>query len=336
MKLIFKDILELSQTEYFYLDESGQLRLKPKFGGRTIDIHTHIGFNYFLSRRINQNRVCRVEHYFPAQGVPIHLNRNSVDDYSPSQMRITFHENVKAMVTTRGIHSTHTAANLFREMERMGINRSVILPIDLVTSHNTRNVLRACHQYGDALIPFGSIHPLAPLKKIRLVRQIRKGIRGLKIQSAIQMIRPSHPETIRLCRLAGEFHLPVLIHCGTSPVSPKWHARYTRMPDYRILIEHCPETTFILAHAGYAEYRQVAQIGKSNPNIYIDISTQPPGAIRYLVETVGPDRILFASDWPYYPIALPLYKTLVATADNARLRAKILYENAAGLLHLPK
>jgi len=51
-----------------------------------------------------------------------------------------------------------------------------------------------------------------------------------------------------------------------------------------------------------------------------------------MLDRIGDDRILFGSDWPVYPQALPLAKLLLATEDAPSARLNILRENAKRLL----
>ena len=51
-----------------------------------------------------------------------------------------------------------------------------------------------------------------------------------------------------------------------------------------------------------------------------------------MVDGIGDERVLFGSDWPFYPFEFPLAKSLIATEGKPELREKILYKNAVRLL----
>ncbi len=93
-----------------------------------------------------------------------------------------------------------------------------------------------------------------------------------------------------------------------------------------------PGITFILGHAGMDFYEKAISYANQYDNVYLEIDGQPPDNLLRILDAVDHDRILFGTDWPFFPIVLPLAKVLVATGGDAALRHKILYSNAASLL----
>jgi uncharacterized protein len=74
---------------------------------------------------------------------------------------------------------------------------------------------------------------------------------------------------------------------------------------------------------------------KPYPNVVVDTSGAQPvaGLVEYAVAELGPDRVLFGSDWPIRDYAVQ--KARVTGAHiSAQDRASILGENAARLLRL--
>ena len=53
-----------------------------------------------------------------------------------------------------------------------------------------------------------------------------------------------------------------------------------------------------------------------------------------IFEKVDNDRILFGTDWPFFPMVLPLAKTLIALDGDDALRRKVLFSNAENLLKM--
>jgi predicted TIM-barrel fold metal-dependent hydrolase len=49
---------------------------------------------------------------------------------------------------------------------------------------------------------------------------------------------------------------------------------------------------------------------------------------------VGPDRLLYGTDWPFYHLAATLAKVLLVTRDRTDIRDAILRGNALRLLGL--
>jgi predicted TIM-barrel fold metal-dependent hydrolase len=71
------------------------------------------------------------------------------------------------------------------------------------------------------------------------------------------------------------------------------------------------------------------------PNVWLELASQSLWGHRKIFAEAPPDRICFGSDWPFYPVAFPLAKVLLATEGNDDLRHAVLRGNAARLLGLP-
>lgn len=330
MKLRFCDVRDLVKTGYFRLNQNDELCTTGS--DRIIDFHTHIGWNYFLAKPVNQQAKSKVQYFFPDAGVPVNLENYSAFDVPPPLVKMTRKETIRTVFSVQGVARTHSAINLLHEMNNLGVEKSIVLAIDYLTEHNSKIVLKSAKDSVSHLVPFISIHPFLPNKEKILKRLIALGAKGIKIHPPMQLVKPSNKHMIELCQLAGEYRIPVLFHCGHSPLSPSWQRRYVHMEDYLQCIKACPKTTIILGHSGITEYEAVAEMGHVYPNVYAETSGQPPKAIHHLIKRMGSNRLLFGSDWPYYPIALPLAKVFIATEKDVKIRNKILFTNALTLL----
>ena len=54
-------------------------------------------------------------------------------------------------------------------------------------------------------------------------------------------------------------------------------------------------------------------------------------AIRRLIDECGPDRLVFGSDWPFYPLATSQAKLLLATRARPEALEPVLRGNALRL-----
>lgn len=151
------------------------------------------------------------------------------------------------------------------------------------------------------------------------------------------------PEFVRGVRLLGERGLRYDL-C----------LRPEELADGAELASHCPETRFVLDHCGNAPVytndrsqweRDIAEVAK-NENVICKISgviaQAKPGTwtpddlapiVRHCAEVFGPDRIIYASDWPVCTLAatfrewLNALQTIVADWPEANQR-KLFAENA--------
>ncbi|MCP5044698.1 MAG: amidohydrolase family protein, partial [bacterium] len=89
---------------------------------------------------------------------------------------------------------------------------------------------------------------------------------------------------------------------------------------------------FIAGHAGLFEVGRVLRLLGRFSNVWVDTSFQPVKRVRQLIEVFGPERVLFASDWPYGNRAPALTIPRQACGEDRALERRILFDNAAELL----
>ncbi len=327
----FASVRDLAQLPYFTLDPGGNLHLAEGIARSIIDFHTHIGWRFGKTGPIRHDRTPPVLHFFPETDASIDLNRYSAYDFTPKLKLRCSIETVKPFVTTQGITHTHTAANLCREMARLHIEQSIVLAVDRGNSRNSLDLLGIVRRYPN-LIPFVSIDPKSHEIEKTFIKYVKAGAYGIKIHPPMQTVRPNHPGIMKILDLAGQYHLPVLYHCGYSPLMPVFERRFSRMEDFQDAVRSHPDTTIILGHSGIDDHEAVLTMQKKYSNVYAELSGQPPAVVSRFCVKADPDRLLFGSDWPYYPVALPLAKVLLGTQKHTSVREKILSSNAKRLL----
>ncbi len=186
-----------------------------------------------------------------------------------------------------------------------------------------------------------------------------RGARGVKIWKDLgltirdadgALILPDDPRVIDVVRHAGELGLPVLIHTADpkaffEPLDARneridelmqmkqwWfgdrsvHPTFDRLlAAHRTLVESCPGTRFIGAHAGCAaeDLDLVERLLDDCPHYTIDIGGRmaelgrQPRRFRRLLER-HPDRVLFGTDiYPATPEQFRLHFRFLETDDEA-------------------
>lgn len=109
----------------------------------------------------------------------------------------------------------------------------------------------------------------------------------------------------------------------------------TRVEIFGRLLEDMPKDfVFVFGHSGVSEYKIVAEYLKKFPASYAELSSQSQHSIKYLIDEVGYERLLFGSDWAALPQAITLSRVLIATEDDKEAREHILNKNAKRLLNL--
>jgi predicted TIM-barrel fold metal-dependent hydrolase len=337
--LIFSEIAELSRLKYFTTDEKNELILKKGLLSRIfhinkiIDFHTHLGWNYFLSKPVDLNKECKTKHFFSEKGQKVNLGHYSDFDFNKDLRQKCQIESVRGVISNNGFSGTHTIPNLLREMKRYRVIKSIVLAIDYPTfSKNSDHILDSIDNQ-DQLIPFASIHPLVKNKEEMLKGFLKKGAKGIKIHPPIQLASPIHKGNYEVYELCKKYNLPILFHTGYSTLSPSILKRYTQAKYYRQVVKDYPENTFIIGHGGGSDtYLEMSEIGRYNENVYIEIGCQPPQNVKLTIDMMGSDRLVYGSDWPYYPMGMQIAKILIATEGHPILRNKILYSNANNLI----
>jgi predicted TIM-barrel fold metal-dependent hydrolase len=98
-----------------------------------------------------------------------------------------------------------------------------------------------------------------------------------------------------------------------------------------------PKLKMIFGHTGSRRrfHETLAVARRHEDQVWLEFSGQPVPNIRTVLDHYDRSKIIYGSDWPYYPLAVALARFLVATEDRQDLRKAILHDNAARLLGLP-
>jgi len=328
----FSEGLELARLPYFELRDGNRLVLADDTVGPVIDVHTHFALSYATPWKVDiKKEYPSTEHYLPMQGSPldmeVYLNKN----FTPVTLKRMKRDLTLKSLTRSGMRRTHTIPNLTREMDELGIVRSVTLPIDYpVLSANGVDTLEAVRGNG-RFIAFGTVHPYASDVEAKLDRQVALGARGIKVHPAVQVISPSNHRAMKLYRLCAARRLPVLFHCGPVGIEPKLGRKLSQVALYEKAIAENPDVVFILGHSGALQMEGALGYAKRYENVYLDLSCQSLTHVRKILDEATPDRLLYGTDWPFYHQAIALAKILVATEGAPELRRKVLHDNAARL-----
>ncbi len=334
MRTTFRNLADLASLPYFKI-EDGRLVLADKSIGPAIDMHTHVALAYLAPNNVDYDHLApETQHYLPACcaiDFDVYQNKNiPTPDVVALKSDLTL-----GSFRRGGMRATHTAANMLREMNELGIERSAVLAIDLPVISKNYAVAAALSRKNSRFVAFGSLHPYALHIDKALDEQLGLGVMGIKLHPTVQLFRPDDPRASKIYKGCSDRGLAVLIHCGPVGIAPGLGEYLTQVRWYEKPIVKHPETKFILAHAGALEFEQATELARKYPNVYLEISGQSLRGIRLMIERVDPSRILLGSDWPFYHQAIGMAKVLMLTEGNKKLRRDILYRNAVKLLNLP-
>jgi hypothetical protein len=297
-----------------------------------IDAHSHLGdiLNYDGGDIIFRTGITKKKVFDPVSIAEFQLHRDiGLND---------FLYRLLGRWVTRAERERNFAAtleNLGRTLEESGIDYTVCLPIP---PYVTFEDLRKAAERDKRVIPFTGVDYT---KEHDIARQLEedaaRGARGLKLHPIIQNIPLTSEKTMQAVGAFARFNLPVLFHCGVSSYydgdeRKRENPSYGEIHYAASLVAAYPEVRFIAGHAGLYELDDVIRMLARHENVWVDTSFQSPGKIRRLIRAFGPDRLMFASDWPYGNRPPGLQTVRIACRGDRPLEEKILYRNAASLL----
>ncbi len=245
----------------------------------------------------------------------------------------------KAMATLEAAYGAApiarpTPTGLLAHMDATGVDCAVICPVatrpDQVASINRW----AAGLASERLIPFGALHPADPGRDEQIELLVEQGIRGVKLQPHFQEFDLLAPATLKMLeKLVGR--LVVLLHGGQEI---RRIPRVEPTPE-RLLKLHqaLPELQLIVAHLGGYQMWDSVEEFLVGQDVYMDLSfvfdKMSDEQIARIVQNHGPERILFASDFPWQSPA-DVLAGLERLGLSHERRDMILGRNAARLLGL--
>jgi predicted TIM-barrel fold metal-dependent hydrolase len=231
-------------------------------------------------------------------------------------------------------HYDGTIAGLVREMDRTGVDVSVIQPVATKPAQVTAINDWAAAQASDRIVPFGAMHPDLDDPSAEVARMSRLGLRGFKMHPEHQSFSPDEPRLDAVYAAAVEHGMIVLFHAGADVIHPTVHGT---PESFAAVIDRHPDLTAILAHlGGFREWRGVAE-HLAGRDVWLD-TAYTPGHLAdeefvTLVRAHGADRVLFGSDGPWTDAAAEIAHLRALPLESGELE-DILGGNAQRLLGL--
>ncbi len=237
----------------------------------------------------------------------------------------------KQKALTRG-----TLAEALSLFEEWGVDKGVLLPIATKPTQQTIiNDWAAEHNQGK-IIAFGSVHPDANDVYEELQRIKALGLYGVKLHPDYQDFFIDEPRLDGFFSMLEEIGLPVTIHAGFDPLSPK-KIHCQPEPCRHMLGQH-PKLRVILAHLGgnYQWQESLDHICGMDGEVYLDTAyclETPNDLLLKMIRKHGSERVLFASDCPWTS-SKATFEKLESIGLTEMEKDNIYYKNAANLFGL--
>jgi uncharacterized protein len=201
------------------------------------------------------------------------------------------------------------------ELDAVGLDRAVILPIDALSARGTtvysnEQVAELCAMSG-RLIGFASVDPCRPAAADVLEDAVtRLKLRGLKLAPAMQRVFPDDPRMEPIYERAEALGIPILFHAGLS-WEPGSRLAYGQPLRFEPVAAEHPRLRIVLAHLAWPWVMEAVALALKYPNVYLDTSAlyfdNPPDFLRFAMTVQVPltvferslrRQLLFGSNYP--------------------------------------
>jgi len=233
--------------------------------------------------------------------------------------------------------------DLLETMDRENVGRSVVCGFPWkdpgICREGNDYLLEGAREFPDRILPFicPSLHSLRQAKK-ELARCLSRGAKGIG-ELAFYHGGITAQDVRLLVSLAQSLPgrgVPVLLH-ASEPVGHDYPGKSpkTLQPIYQLL-RQIPEVDLILAHwgGGFFFYELMPEVARVARRVYYDTAASPfiyqPQIYSLAVRILGPDRILWGSDFPLLSPAR-YFREMAEAGLSHRVRGKIQGGNAQRL-----
>lgn len=238
------------------------------------------------------------------------------------------------------------AEALIENMDRTGIDRSVVFGFpwesrELTRRHNDY-VLESAARHPSRLIPLACVAPAAPGSLEEADRCLRAGARGLGELAVyedhdVREVLKAHEDLFHLCRSHGGI---LLVHAN-EPIGHPYPGKAPFGLDfYYALARLASGMALILAHwgGGLCLFELLKkEVPEVLAHVHYDTAASPylyqPSIYAMVSRIIGPERVLFGSDFPLLSPERYYREMAQAGLDEMEIEA-ILGGNAARLLGL--
>jgi len=230
-----------------------------------------------------------------------------------------------------------TVENLTKQLDDNEMAGIVMLPVLPNTSFEE---YLAASKLEPRIIPFTAADMTLPIDEMcaKLRKDIGRGAKGLKLHPVLQRVRLLDDRMYAAAKVFAEVDLPVVVHVGEGiyyheDMIHNQVQSYGAMSDFFEFAHHLPDQVVIGAHC--AAFAQAFMEGvKGLENVYSDTSFSSVAAVKDAMKYMGPDRVLYGTDYPFTYEKFNIQVVDEALANDPVAKDKVFYANIAKLLHL--
>lgn len=231
-----------------------------------------------------------------------------------------------------GIHfSRPQPPEMLRVMMRAGVRLLVFCHHWALFAPDIGNQasVKAVRMFPEKLRAYCGINPNYPdivSRDVATFEEYRDVYVGFKLLADYHHYPITHDRYRPAWEVANEEGLLVLLHTWQGSV-------YDGPGEVRKAAETYPEARILLGHCCHADWQSAAELAREFPNVYLELCAvlDDRGAVEFLVEKAGSERIVFGTDFPWFNHHYYIGALLGADITDED-RRNILYRNAERLL----
>jgi predicted TIM-barrel fold metal-dependent hydrolase len=230
------------------------------------------------------------------------------------------------------VYGKGTAADLIAHMDANKVSHAVIHMVAINPKAAEAINTWLINLSEPRFIKFGTIHPHQQDYKQEILRLKEHGIRGIKLQPAVQGFTVDDAElTYPLYEELVKNGMTVMFHVGGNP-TPYANQHSTPKMVLRVA-EDFPELTIIAAHLGGLNmWDEVTETLAGRENIYMETSMTYekilPTVAEKIIRKHGPRKIFFGTDYPFAPIKKCIGSARELSFLTQREQLDLMGENA--------
>lgn len=164
----------------------------------------------------------------------------------------------------------------------------------------------------DAIIPFGSVHPLRGKGGAAIARRLIEtyGMRGFKFHPSVQEFYPNDRTAYPIYEVLAEFGLPALFHTGQNGVGAGTKGgggvrlKYSDPLHLDDVAADFPEMPIVMAHPSFPWQDVALAIATHKAQVHIDLSGWSPkywpAQLVQYANTLLKHKVLFGTDYPLF------------------------------------
>lgn len=272
------------------------------------------------------------------EGLHDRLLRNVAMRYNNQFSRLIYsHCGELFLMEALRLFKRHGLERLVYNMDKLGIERSVIYSLEPLTS--TQEILDQIKPYGERFSVFASVHAAETDKVGYLKPFLESGAAsGLKIHPMVggYNAKNLYEKASDIFALAEAYDVPLAMHTGDIPIQRITTSQVSccGIPAIEALVRDFPKTKLVLNHLGWESWRAVIKLAEEHPNVFVETSWQHAAIMKRAVKALGPERVIFGSDYPLFQQWQALRE--VVRAFKPHDFQLVAHDNAARLLKLNK